>query len=86
MYCICIVLCQLSNCMVWHSDRGTNKTAFFHICSECCYHGAPQLEEQLLKLKMPEKTKSLFLGRCPHGDLADQAELSAELAKSAQPK
>ena len=40
----------------------------------------------ILKLKMPEKTKSLFLGRCPHGDLADQAELSAELAKSAQPK
>ena len=72
--------------MVWHSERGTNKTAFFHICSECCYHGSPQLEEQLLKLKMPEKTKSLFLGRCPHGDLADQAELSAELAKSAQPK
>ena len=47
MYCICIVLCQLSNYIVWHSDRGTNKTAFSHICAECCCHGAPQLEEQL---------------------------------------
>ena len=50
---------------------------------------ARQLKEQLLKLKMSRKVgekdeKSVF-GRCPQGDLVDQAELSAEVAKSANP-
>ena len=40
---------------------------------------------KLKMTKLAEKDEKSVFGRCPQGDLADQAELSAELAKSANP-
>ena len=63
--------------------------AFLAVAAMVSSLRGPQLKEQLLKLKMAKlaekKDEKSVFGRCPQGDLADQAELSAEVAKSANP-